>query len=1139
MAFFVSPGQLKSLFLLLLTLLLYHGGTGVLGQADVTDVRLYNRTETTFTVQWKPLENIGNAVTRYEVELRNSSAILDRRNTSNPSYTAINLLPGVTYNITIHAVNGTFNRSEGKSLEVTTLPSRVTDFTESGRTETSVTLKWNPPNDENVATYSYTVEVLQGSSEKRNITSITGNSTVVTALLPGVNYNFTIYTVTSNQIMSSRYNDIQVTTRPSIVSDFSVTGQSINTVTLLWKTPNYTNAESYTYWITVTTNNTIVKNITTEKNANHTEVKNLQPGVNYTFIIYTGTSDNVYSSDSASTKATTRPSTVSDFGVTVQSINTVTLSWKAPHDTNAESYTYWITVTTNNTIVKNFTTEQNTNRTEVKELKPGVNYTFNIYTVTSDKVCSSDSAFQEATTMPSRVTNFTAPGKTETSVTLTWNPPKDQNVATYSYTVDVLQGSSVKQNIPSIKGNSTVVTELSPGVSYNFTIYTVTSNRIMSSRYDDIQVTTIPNQPLNLSGKTTSSSELSISWEAPNDPNKNSYEYQVTWTNSLNVSKNLMTKNTNTSIQSLEPGNLYNVDVRSVINHVRSAVARTSLQTNPLSPESLEITNITSTNVTFKWRVPSGSGLTGIQIKAVTERGTNLEKNLTNISLSDMMYTLTGLIPGNYYNFSLRSFTTNTIKDTTGTRINRRATETGPIIITFSNGISKEEQMEPEAISHFTCSKVSGGYKLVVYLSCPAGIFTDFKVLVDGLSKSNTKNCTTVTVDNLQPGYSYLISVATVSDKKTALSSVIRCYTDDTGVIVGSIFGVLLFLLFLGVIAFFVLKRRRSKDMKTAKSSVIMKRVPDSIPVEKFPDYFQKQHADSDFGFAEEYQQLGSVGTTQAKSAAEIPDNRAKNRFTNVLPYDQSRVKLNIIEGDTTTDYINGNYMPGYNSMKEFIATQGPLPNTVADFWRMGWEHHVSTVIMLTNCMENGRLKCEHYWPLDYTPCTYENITVTVTSETILPEWTIRDFSLKHAQQPGVKYVRHFHYTVWPDHGVPENTSTIIQFRNLVREYMDERKSNGPSIVHCSAGVGRTGTLIALDYLMQQVEKEKRVGSYSFVKKMRMNRPLMVQTESQYVFLNKCMLDLIQQPVEESIYENQIGDLIYENASAIRDFQNV
>ncbi|MEE6482978.1 hypothetical protein FKM82_013394 [Ascaphus truei] len=1139
MAFFVSPGQLKSLFLLLLTLLLYHGGTGVLGQADVTDVRLYNRTETTFTVQWKPLENIGNAVTRYEVELRNSSAILDRRNTSNPSYTAINLLPGVTYNITIHAVNGTFNRSEGKSLEVTTLPSRVTDFTESGRTETSVTLKWNPPNDENVATYSYTVEVLQGSSEKRNITSITGNSTVVTALLPGVNYNFTIYTVTSNQIMSSRYNDIQVTTRPSIVSDFSVTGQSINTVTLLWKTPNYTNAESYTYWITVTTNNTIVKNITTEKNANHTEVKNLQPGVNYTFIIYTGTSDNVYSSDSASTKATTRPSTVSDFGVTVQSINTVTLSWKAPHDTNAESYTYWITVTTNNTIVKNFTTEKNTIRTEVNELQPGVNYTFNIYTVTSDNVYSSDSASTKATTMPSRVTDFTESGRTETSVTLTWNLPNDENVATYSYTVEVLQGSSVKQNIPSIKGNSTVVTELSPGVSYNFTIYTVTSNRIMSSRYDDIQVTTIPNQPLNLSGKTTSSSELSISWEAPNDPNKNSYEYQVTWTNSLNVSKNLMTKNTNTSIQSLEPGNLYNVDVRSVINHVRSAVARTSLQTNPLSPESLEITNITSTNVTFKWRVPSGSGLTGIQIKAVTERGTNLEKNLTNISLSDMMYTLTGLIPGNYYNFSLRSFTTNTIKDTTGTRINRRATETGPIIITFSNGISKEEQMEPEAISHFTCSKVSGGYKLVVYLSCPAGIFTDFKVLVDGLSKSNTKNCTTVTVDNLQPGYSYLISVATVSDKKTALSSVIRCYTDDTGVIVGSIFGVLLFLLFLGVIAFFVLKRRRSKDMKTAKSSVIMKRVPDSIPVEKFPDYFQKQHADSDFGFAEEYQQLGSVGTTQAKSAAEIPDNRAKNRFTNVLPYDQSRVKLNIIEGDTTTDYINGNYMPGYNSMKEFIATQGPLPNTVADFWRMGWEHHVSTVIMLTNCMENGRLKCEHYWPLDYTPCTYENITVTVTSETILPEWTIRDFSLKHAQQPGVKYVRHFHYTVWPDHGVPENTSTIIQFRNLVREYMDERKSNGPSIVHCSAGVGRTGTLIALDYLMQQVEKEKRVGSYSFVKKMRMNRPLMVQTESQYVFLNKCMLDLIQQPVEESIYENQIGDLIYENASAIRDFQNV
>uniref|UniRef100_A0A8C5PCA2 protein-tyrosine-phosphatase n=1 Tax=Leptobrachium leishanense TaxID=445787 RepID=A0A8C5PCA2_9ANUR len=159
-----------------------------------------------------------------------------------------------------------------------------------------------------------------------------------------------------------------------------------------------------------------------------------------------------------------------------------------------------------------------------------------------------------------------------------------------------------------------------------------------------------------------------------------------------------------------------------------------------------------------------------------------------------------------------------------------------------------------------------------------------------------------------------------------------------------------------------------------------------------------------------------------------------------------------------------GIFPQGYNATKEFIASQGPLPNTNADFWRMIWEHRVNTIVMLTNCMENGRrVKLDKlnilFWPLY------------------------------------VKQVRHFHFTVWPDHGVPENTNDIIQFRSLVREHMDQQKSNGPAVVHCSAGVGRTGTLIALDYLIQQMEKENRISAYGIVEKMRMNRPLMVQTE--------------------------------------------
>ncbi|XP_018428776.1 PREDICTED: receptor-type tyrosine-protein phosphatase H-like [Nanorana parkeri] len=444
----------------------------------------------------------------------------------------------------------------------------------------------------------------------------------------------------------------------------------------------------------------------------------------------------------------------------------------------------------------------------------------------------------------------------------------------------------------------------------------------------------------------------------------------------------------------------------------------------------------------------------------------------------------------------------------------------------------------PDAVKEPKCSKVNG-YQIKVEFKCPVGNYSQIRVLVNDKPSDNCSCTESNTISGLQPAQEYKVKIITLGTDKFADTEILKCYTDSTGVIVGSVFGILLFLLLIGLIVFFVLKKRRSKSNSEHIPISTKRKRFHTITKERFKQNYENKHANSDLGFAEEYQELSSVGTLQPKRAAELPENKAKNRFTNVLPYDHSRVKLTTVNDTATTDYINANFMPGYNSTKEFIASQGPLPNTTADFWRMVWEHHVNTIVMLTNCMENGRVKCERYWPLDYTPCTYGDITVTVTSDTILPEWTTRDFSVKHAKQPGVLYIRHFHFTAWPDHGVPDSTSSIIQFRNLVREHMDQRKSNGPTVVHCSAGVGRTGTLIALDYLIQQMEREHRIGTFAYVEKMRMNRGLMVQTEEQYIFLNKCMLDLIDQPSEENIYENQVPtDLIYENATVVRNFQS-
>lgn len=230
-------------------------------------------------------------------------------------------------------------------------------------------------------------------------------------------------------------------------------------------------------------------------------------------------------------------------------------------------------------------------------------------------------------------------------------------------------------------------------------------------------------------------------------------------------------------------------------------------------------------------------------------------------------------------------------------------------------------------------------------------------------------------------------------------------------------------------------------------------------------------------------------------------------------------------------------YCPGLWGPKEFIATQGPLPNTVSDFWRMVWEQQSHTLVMLTNCMESGRVKCEHYWPLDAQPCIHGQLQVMLISEEASENWTVRHLQLFHMKEQQTLSLRQFHYLAWPDHGVPYSPDPLLAFRKMLRQWMDQTKDGGPPIVHCSAGVGRTGTLIALDVLLRQLECEGLVGPFSFVKKMRESRPLMVQTEAQYVFLHQCILKSLQKPApalvpKEAMYEN-VASLVYENASAI------
>uniref|UniRef100_A0A3B3TP75 protein-tyrosine-phosphatase n=1 Tax=Poecilia latipinna TaxID=48699 RepID=A0A3B3TP75_9TELE len=250
-----------------------------------------------------------------------------------------------------------------------------------------------------------------------------------------------------------------------------------------------------------------------------------------------------------------------------------------------------------------------------------------------------------------------------------------------------------------------------------------------------------------------------------------------------------------------------------------------------------------------------------------------------------------------------------------------------------------------------------------------------------------------------------------------------------------------------------------------------------------FESHLNKLQADSNYLLSEEFEVISD-------------EKSASDRCLFPFPDDSTRVKLSYLEDDPCSDYVNASYIPGNNYRREYIATQGPLPGTKDDFWRMVWEHGVHNVVMVTQCVEKGRVKCDQYWPADKEPLYYGDLVIQMLSESVLPEWTIREFKIISENSCSYpRMMRHFHYTVWPDHGVPESTQSLIQFVRTVRDYVDRSPSTGATVVHCSAGVGRTGTFVALDRVLQQLDSKGGIDLYGCVFDLRLHRQHMVQTE--------------------------------------------
>ncbi|XP_012226663.1 tyrosine-protein phosphatase Lar isoform X5 [Linepithema humile] len=277
------------------------------------------------------------------------------------------------------------------------------------------------------------------------------------------------------------------------------------------------------------------------------------------------------------------------------------------------------------------------------------------------------------------------------------------------------------------------------------------------------------------------------------------------------------------------------------------------------------------------------------------------------------------------------------------------------------------------------------------------------------------------------------------------------------------------------------------------------------IPISELGNHIERLKANDNLKFSQEYESI-EPGQQFTWDHSNMEVNASKNRYANVIAYDHSRVILQTVDGMPGSDYINANYCDGYRKQNAYVATQGPLQETFGDFWRMCWELRTSTIVMMTKLEERTRIKCDQYWPTRGSE-TYGQMTVTISDVQELATYCIRTFQVCRAGYSERREIKQLQFTAWPDHGVPEHPAPFLQFLRRVRSL--NIPDSGPLVVHCSAGVGRTGCFIVIDSMLERIKHEKMIDIYGHVTCLRAQRNYMVQTEDQYIFIHDALLEAV------------------------------
>lgn len=1041
------------------------------------------------------------------------------------------LIPGQLYGVEVQALSGILVNNSTTTGR--TVPSRVTALqADSDHTTHSLTVTWETP----VGVYEgYKIQLLDDGRDLVSNISMPQGSTrhLFDQLTPGKWYRVRVVSVSGGIYGKEAVAEGQ--TRPAAVNGLTVMTANTSGLSFIWR-PSEGYVDGYDLFL-YNVDETLRGRQTVEAGTQACSFSGLVPGTLYKMEVVSRSRG--MSSDS-SILARTVPAPVRSLHVQGgKRTDRLSISWLpgAGEWSGYQVVLYGgLEGSTTTLAAQELGMEQREHL--FQGLVPGRLYRAEVVTHSGELTNAASAKGRTAPEPPSMVSFRDI--SDNSSVELTWEGPASGDYDTF----DLQWTPRDSLSITAAQPTSRVLGGMFPGRLYNFTIRTVSGGGakggpIANSQPIQRSLRTNPSRLRNMHCFPQSSSSISCSWSFP-DSHWDSYTVEVRQQDSweLVYALRLARDSTSLSLENLQPYKRYNVAVRVASAGLSSPAVEENVVTMIDRPPPTTIrvneraVRITPSTILFKFNCSWFSDVNGaVRFFTVIVA----ESNDNEVLQTEQLHPLP----------SFQDYRTNS---------SVRAYQTGY----FPSGCAQEQGM---------------GAGQVFEVNLGAGLDRLGGPCDSEEDHDNDQNSDLYHFCDgpLKPKTAYRISVRAFTQlfdddhreflqplyRDTFLSPPIRTQAEPLGgVIEGISAGMFLIGMLIAVISLLVY-RQRVRKVAVQESPVVRmsmwkqgptsgmyvgvrsnRRVSSPVKAAHFESHLTKLQADSNYLLSEEFEDLKDVGRNQPLDAARLPENRGKNRYNNILPYDSTRVKLSYLEDDPCSDFINASYIPGNNFRREYIATQGPLPGTKDDFWRMVWQHDVYNIVMVTQCVEKGRVKCDHYWPADREPLYYGDLVVQMLSESVLAEWTIREFKISSEGRPSFpRVVRHFHYTVWPDHGVPETTQSLIEFVRTVRDYIDRAPSTGATVVHCSAGVGRTGTFMVLDRVLQQLDSIGTVDVYGCVFDLRLHRSHMVQTEYQYSFLHQCVRDVLRARKLRSEQENPLYP-IYENFNPdyYRDF---